>query len=106
MWSWPSPSRTAGQEVRERVGRVPFLKKIKKVLLVFRETGYTGSQTPQIGGIRTMFKIISSYFMLPLLLLLSNSSVNSAAQVQKKGPEQPTATRAEMTVATVLVATR
>ena len=46
-----------------------------------------------------MFKIIASYFMLPLLLLLSNSSGNSAAQLQKKGPEQPTGTLEKMIVA-------
>src|ERR1700688_1051949 len=51
-----------------------------------------------------MFKIIASYFMLPLLLLLSNSSGNSAAQLQKKGPEQPTGTLEKMIVASGSVA--
>src|SRR5438477_10250969 len=46
-----------------------------------------------------MFKTILSYFMLPLLLLLSNSSGNSAAQVQNKSPEQPTGTLEKMIVA-------
>src|SRR6266576_997929 len=46
-----------------------------------------------------MFRIIASYFMLPLLLLLSNSSGNSAAQVQKKSPEEPTGTLEKMIVA-------
>src|ERR1700732_254371 len=51
-----------------------------------------------------MFKIIASYFMLPLLLLLSNSSGNPVAQVQKKGPEQPTGTLEKMIVASGSVA--
>src|SRR6202163_4349356 len=46
-----------------------------------------------------MFKTILSYFTLPLLLLLSNSSGNSAAQVQKRSPEQPTGTLEKMIVA-------
>src|SRR6202140_167626 len=46
-----------------------------------------------------MFKVISSYFMLPLLLLLSNSSGNPVAQLQKKSPEQPTGTLEKMIVA-------
>src|ERR1700720_906046 len=46
-----------------------------------------------------MFKTILSYFMLPLLLLFSNSSENSAAQVQKKSPDQPTGTLEKMIVA-------
>src|SRR5207237_10113429 len=46
-----------------------------------------------------MFKIISRYFMLPLLLLFSNSSGNSATQVQNKSPEQPTGTLEKMIVA-------
>jgi len=46
-----------------------------------------------------MFRIIASYFILPLLLLLSNSSGNSAAQVQKKSPEEPTGTLEKMIVA-------
>jgi len=45
-----------------------------------------------------------SYFMLPLLLLFSNSSGNSAAQVQKKSPEQPTGTLEKMIVASGSVA--
>jgi len=51
-----------------------------------------------------MFKTILSYFALPLLLLLSNSSGNSAAQVQKKGQEQPTGTLEKMIVASGSVA--
>jgi len=51
-----------------------------------------------------MFKTILSYFMLPLLLLLSNSSGNSAAQVQKRSPEQPTGTLEKMIVASGSVA--
>src|SRR4029077_6810347 len=51
-----------------------------------------------------MFKTILSYFMLPLLLLFSNSSGNSAAQVQKKSPEQPTGTLEKMIVASGSVA--
>src|SRR6202035_2662939 len=47
----------------------------------------------------TMFKIIASYFMLPLLLLLSNSSGNPVAQLQKKSPSQPTGTLEKMIVA-------
>src|ERR1700732_3630849 len=46
-----------------------------------------------------MFKTILSYFTLPLLLLLSNSSGNPAAQVQKNSPEQPTGTLEKMIVA-------
>ena len=46
-----------------------------------------------------MFKIIASYFMLPLLLLLSNSSGNPVAQLQKKNPDQPTGTLEKMIVA-------
>src|SRR6202795_2050663 len=46
-----------------------------------------------------MFKTILSYFMFSLLLLLSNSSGNSAAQVQKNSPEQPTGTLEKMIVA-------
>ena len=51
-----------------------------------------------------MFKTILSYFMLPLLLLFSNSSGNSAAQVQKRSPEQPTGTLEKMIVASGSVA--
>jgi len=51
-----------------------------------------------------MFKVISSYFMLPLFLLFINSSGNSAAQVQKKSPEQPTGTLEKMIVASGSVA--
>jgi hypothetical protein len=46
-----------------------------------------------------MFKIISSYFMLPLLLLFSNSSGNSAAQSREKSPEGETGTLEKMIVA-------
>src|ERR1700681_2579280 len=46
-----------------------------------------------------MFKTILSYFMFSLLLLLSNSSGNPVAQVQKKSPEQPTGTLEKMIVA-------
>src|SRR5207253_3137501 len=46
-----------------------------------------------------MFKTILSYFLLPLLLLLSNGSGNSAAQVQKSTPEEPTGTLEKMIVA-------
>ena len=46
-----------------------------------------------------MFKTILSYFTLPLLLLLSNSSGNSAAQVQKNSQERPTGTLEKMIVA-------
>jgi hypothetical protein len=46
-----------------------------------------------------MFKTILSYFTLPLLLLLSNSSGNPVAQVQKNSPEQPTGTLEKMIVA-------
>src|ERR1700736_4794589 len=61
--------------------------------------------TPRkIGGIRTMFKIIASYFMLPLLLLLSNSSGNPVARLKKKSPEQPTGTLEKMIVASGSVA--
>src|ERR1700730_11118681 len=56
-------------------------------------------QRGKIGGIRTMFKTILSYFTFSLLLLLSNSSGNSAAQVQKNSPEQPTGTLEKMIVA-------
>src|ERR1700693_758703 len=51
-----------------------------------------------------MFKIISSYLMLPLLLLLSNSSGNPVAQLQKKNPDQPTGTLEKMIVASGSVA--
>src|ERR1700737_5432341 len=51
-----------------------------------------------------MFKTILSYFMLPLLLLFSNNSGNSAAQVQKRSPEQPTGTLEKMIVASGSVA--
>jgi hypothetical protein len=51
-----------------------------------------------------MFKTILSYFVLPLLLLLSNSSGDSAAQVQKRTPEQPTGTLEKMIVASGSVA--
>src|SRR6266513_2574387 len=51
-----------------------------------------------------MFKIIVSYFLVPLLLLLSNSSGNSAAQVQKRTPEQPTGTLEKLIVASGSVA--
>ena len=51
-----------------------------------------------------MFKTIFSYSMLPLLLLFSNSSGNSAAQVQKRSPEQPTGTLEKMIVASGSVA--
>ena len=46
-----------------------------------------------------MFKTILNYFTLPLLLLLSNSSGNPVAQVQKNSPEQPTGTLEKMIVA-------
>src|SRR2546423_274320 len=46
-----------------------------------------------------MFKTILSYFLLHLLLLLSNSSGNSAGQVQKRTPEQPTGTLEKLIVA-------
>jgi hypothetical protein len=51
-----------------------------------------------------MFKIIASYFMLPLLLLLSNSSGNPVAQLQKKSPNQPTGTLEKMIVASGSIA--
>jgi hypothetical protein len=51
-----------------------------------------------------MFKTILSYFTLPLLLLLSNSSGNPVALVQKRGPEQPTGTLEKMIVASGSVA--
>src|SRR3984893_12177845 len=56
-------------------------------------------QRGKIGGIRTMFKTILSYFTFSLLLLLSNSSGNSAAQFQKNSPEQPNRTLEKMIVA-------
>ena len=46
-----------------------------------------------------MVKIISSYFLVPLLLLLSNSSGDSAAQVQKRTAEQSTGTLEKMIAA-------
>jgi len=51
-----------------------------------------------------MFKTILSYFTLPLLLLLSNSSGNPVAQVQKRSPEQATGTLEKMIVASGSVA--
>jgi hypothetical protein len=47
-----------------------------------------------------MFRTISSYFMLPLLLLLSNSSGNSVAQSREKSPGGETGTLEKMIVAT------
>ena len=44
-------------------------------------------------------KKIFSYFMLPLLLLLSNSSGNSASQSPEKKPERQTGTLEKMIVA-------
>src|SRR6266850_3905592 len=50
--------------------------------------------------IRTMFrKKMFSYFMLPLLLLLGNSSGNSASQSLEKKPERQTGTLEKMIVA-------
>ena len=47
-----------------------------------------------------MLRKILSYFALPLLLLLSNSSGNSAPQSSGKSPAGPTGTRARLIVAT------
>ena len=47
-----------------------------------------------------MLRKILSYFALPLLLLLSNSSGNSASQSSGKSPGGPTGTRARLIVAT------
>jgi len=65
---------------------------------------YEFPREPQIGGIRTMLRKILSYFMLPLLLLFSNSSGNSAAQVQKRSLEEQTGTLEKMIVASGNVA--
>src|SRR5947207_1730178 len=46
-----------------------------------------------------MFRRILRYLTLPLLLLLSNSSGNSAAQSQAKSPEHQTGTLEKMIVA-------
>src|SRR5438477_8186688 len=46
-----------------------------------------------------MFRKLFSYFTLPLLLLLSNSSGNSAAQSRAKSPERQTGTLEKMIVA-------
>ncbi|MEY2489063.1 MAG: hypothetical protein QOC70_1005 [Verrucomicrobiota bacterium] len=46
-----------------------------------------------------MFRKILSYLTLPLLLLLSNSSGNSAPQLSEKSPEGPTGTLERMIVA-------
>ena len=46
-----------------------------------------------------MLRKILSYFALPLLLLLSNSSGNSAPQSSRKSPTGPTGTRERMIVA-------
>jgi hypothetical protein len=46
-----------------------------------------------------MLRKVLSYFALPLLLLLSNSSGNSAPQSPGKRPEGPTGTRARLIVA-------
>src|SRR5713226_6225852 len=51
-----------------------------------------------------MLRKILSYFMLPLLLLFSNSSGNSAAQVQKRSLEEQTGTLEKMIVASGNVA--
>jgi hypothetical protein len=80
-------------------------KKIKNVLYFSGQLIYELILSARkIGGIRTMFKIIASYFMLPLLLLLSNSSGNSVALLQKKGPEEQTGTLEKMIVASGNVA--
>jgi hypothetical protein len=47
-----------------------------------------------------MLKKMLGYFMLPLLLLLSNSSGNSAPQLPAKAPAGPTGTRETLIVAT------
>src|ERR1041384_7704016 len=47
-----------------------------------------------------MFRSILSYLTLPLLLLLSNSSGNSASQSPQKKPHQQTDTLEKMIVAT------
>ena len=46
-----------------------------------------------------MFRKMLGYFTLPLLLLLSNSSGNSAPQSPGKSPEGPTGTLEKMIVA-------
>ena len=51
-----------------------------------------------------MFKKMLSYFALPLLLLLSNSSGNSAPQSPGKSPEGQTGTLERMIVASGNVA--
>jgi hypothetical protein len=58
-----------------------------------------GFGRPQNWRIMTMFRKTFSYFTLPLLLLLSNSSGNSASQSPGKSPEGQTGTLEKMIVA-------
>jgi len=62
------------------------------------ETGH------KIGGLGQMFRKILSYFTLPLLLLLSNSSGNSAPQLPGKSLKGQTGTLEKMIVASGNVA--